>query len=76
MKKNELLKIIIMKILKTTSLKSDFKFKVKKKEEKGRNRRISSSKVQTKSSNSFGSKKASNSLVVQMYSQENEVLFI
>jgi hypothetical protein len=44
MKKNELLKIIIMKILKTTSLKSDFKFKVKKKEEKGRNRRFSSSK--------------------------------
>jgi hypothetical protein len=34
MKRNELLKIIIMKILKTTSLKSDFKFKVKK-EEKG-----------------------------------------
>jgi hypothetical protein len=65
-----------MKILKTTSLKSDFKFRVKKEVKRDVIEDLVHPRIQTKSSNSFGSKKASNSLVVQMYSQENEVLFI
>jgi hypothetical protein len=63
-----------MKILKTTSLKSDFKFKRVKRRKKEIEELVHQGL--SKSSNSFESKKASNSLVVQMYSQENEVLFI
>jgi hypothetical protein len=64
-----------MKILKTTSLKSDAEFKVKEEEKGDLMEELVHPRIQAKSSNSFGSKKASNSLVAQMYSQEN-VLFI
>ena len=62
-----------MKISKTKSSKSEFKGNVEKVnvvEE------LVHPRIQAKLSNSFGAKKASNSLVVQMYSQENDVLFI
>jgi hypothetical protein len=65
-----------MKILKTTSPKTDLKFKVKKKKKGDLPEELVHPRIQAKSSNSFGAKKTSNSLVVQMYSQENEVLFI
>jgi hypothetical protein len=45
-----------MKILKTTSLKSDFKFKVKKRR-KGDVRELVHPRIQTKSSNSFDLRK-------------------
>jgi hypothetical protein len=50
MKRNELLKNNHYENIKTTSLKSDFKFRVKKRSE-GRNRRLVHPRIQTKSSN-------------------------
>jgi hypothetical protein len=65
-----------MKILKTTSPKSDAEFKVKKEEKGDLMEELVHPRIQAISINSFESKKASNSLVAQMYSQENDVLFI
>ncbi|WP_016990469.1 hypothetical protein [Flavobacterium sp. ACAM 123] len=65
-----------MKISKITSLKSDFKFKAKKREKGDSTDELVHPRIQAKKANAFGSKKASNSLLLQMYSQENEVLFI
>jgi hypothetical protein len=65
-----------MKTSKTTSLKSGFKFKSKKGEKRDSIDELVHPRIQAKGSNSFVSQKASNSLMVQMYSQENEVLFI
>ncbi len=65
-----------MKTSKTTALKSDFKFSAKKREKLEPIEELVHPRIQAKTSSFFGSKKASNSLLVQMYSQENEVLFI
>jgi hypothetical protein len=65
-----------MKISKTKSSKSEFKGDVEKEEKENVVEELVHPRIQAKLSNSFGAKKASNSLVVQMYSQENDVLFI
>ena len=65
-----------MKTSKTNSLVPNFKIKIKKGKAGEPLNELVHPRIQAKGSNSFGSQKASNSLMVQMYSQENEVLFI
>jgi len=65
-----------MKTSKTTSLTSNFESKLQKGKRGEPIIDLVHPRIQVRRTNSFGLKKASNSLMVQMYSQENEVLFI
>jgi hypothetical protein len=65
-----------MKTSKTTPLKLDFKLNGKKRENAESINELVHPRIRAKKTISFGSKKASNSLLLQMYSQENEILFI
>ena len=65
-----------MKTSKTTSLVPNFESKLQKGKTGEPTIDLVHPRIQVRRTNSFGSKKASNSLMVQMYSQENEVLFI
>jgi hypothetical protein len=74
--KNKRLKIIIMKTLKTTQSESGFKFRKKRTNDSTNINELVDTRFEIKSSISRRPVKASNSLLVQMYSQENEILFI
>ncbi|CAM2835056.1 hypothetical protein [Flavobacterium frigoris] len=65
-----------MKTSKTTSGNSDFKFSGQKGEKGEPINKLVHPRIKAKTTNSFGAKNASNSLLLQMYCQENEVLFI
>jgi hypothetical protein len=65
-----------MKTSKTTSLIPNFESKLQKGKTGEPIIDLVHPRIQVRRTNSFGSKKASSSLMVQMYSQENEVLFI
>jgi hypothetical protein len=74
--KSKRLKIIIMKTSKTSSGNSDFKLSEQKGEKEELVNKFVHPRIKAKTKNSFGAKNASNSLLLQMYSQENEILFI
>lgn len=65
-----------MKISKTTVLKAELQLAVTKAEKIESIFEWVHPRIRSKTSDVFGSKKASNSLLLQMYCQENEVLFI
>ncbi|MEZ7499973.1 hypothetical protein QO200_14635 [Flavobacterium sp. Arc3] len=65
-----------MKTSKPALSKSDFRFRVKKEEKVESIHELVHPRIQTKTTNSPRSKNTSISLMLQMYSRENEVLFI
>ena len=65
-----------MKTSKTPPLKSDFKFSAKREEDSRPINELAHPRIQAKITNCFGVKKAVNSLLIQMYCQDSEVLFI
>lgn len=65
-----------MKSQKTIQSLSDIKFRQKNTNESKFNTELVNPRFEIKLSLSFRPKKVSNSLLVQMYSQENEILFI
>ena len=65
-----------MKTPKTNQSPLDHQFRQKETNENKSTNELVNPRFVLKFNSSFKSKKASNSLLVQMYSQENEVLFI
>ncbi|NGY38599.1 hypothetical protein FQU23_013910 [Flavobacterium sp. XN-5] len=65
-----------METLKTTAVESNFQFTTKNEAKGEPKNRIVHPRIQAKKTKIVGSKSASNLLLLQMYSQENDILFI
>lgn len=65
-----------METLKTTAVESNFQFTTKNETKGASKDRPVHPRIESKKRKIVGSKSASNLLLLQMYSQENDILFI
>ena len=65
-----------METSKNAALESNFQFKTKKEVNSGSKDSLVHPRIESKKTKLFGSKSASSLLLLQMYSQENDILFI